>query len=103
MMTAATAAARTVNAILDQVKKIDIDKMIAEAADSRQTELQLSFSQLSEMFGPFSPDDLNIVDRHPVGFRLFRAELNRSKYTCRFTQLNDGWYFVISWKDSIAI
>jgi len=103
MMSAANAAERTISAIREQVKKINIDSMIARAADNRQTEVSLSLSQISEMFGPFVEDDINVLSRHPVAFRLFRAEMVRLRYDCRFQQLSDGWYFVISWKEAIAI
>jgi hypothetical protein len=103
MMSAADAATRTINAIREQVKKINIDNLIAEAADNRKTEIALSLSQISEMFGLFAEDDINVLARHPVAFRLFRAEMVRLRYECRFQQLSDGWYFVISWKESISI
>lgn len=103
MMSAADAANRTINAIREQVKKINIDNLIAQAADNRQTEVSLSLAQISEMFGQFAEDDINVPGRQPVAFRLFRAEMVRLRYECRFTQLSDGWYFVISWKEAIAI
>ena len=103
MMSAADAAQRTLNAIREQVKKIDISDMIAQAADNRQTSVALSLSQLSEMFGAFTAEDINILDRQPMAFRIFRTDMVRLRYECRFLQLSDGWYFTISWKDSIAI
>ena len=102
-MSAANAAERTVSAIREQVKKVNIDSMIAQAADTRQTEISLSLSQISEMFGLFTEDVINVVTRHPIAFRLFRAEMVRLRYECRFQQLSDGWYFIISWKEAIAI
>ena len=103
MMTAADAATRTINAIREQVKKINIDNLIAAAADNRKTEIALSLPQISEMFGQFEEDDINVIARHPVAFRIFRAEMLRLRYDCRFSQFSDGWYFVISWKAVITI
>lgn len=103
MMSAADAGQRTLNAIREQVKKIDITDMIAQAADNRKTEINLSMSQLSEMFGPFRAEDINLIGNHPMAFRVFRNDMLRLRYDCRFQQLSDGWYFTISWKDSITI
>lgn len=103
MMSAADAGQRTLNAIREQVKKIDISDMIAQAADNRQTSLPLSLAQLSEMFGPIAAEDINILERQPMAFRVFRTDMNRLRYECRFQQLSDGWYFTISWKDSVSI
>ena len=103
MIPASDAANRTINAISEQVKKINIDNLIIVAADNQMTEISLSLSQISEMFGTFTKDAVNVPAQQPIAFRLFRAEMVRLCYECRFKQRSDGWYFVISWKEVITI
>ena len=103
MMPASDAAQRTMNAIREQVKKISVDNLISQAADDRKTELSLTLSQLSEMFGKIAKEDINVLARQPIAFRVFRADLTRLRYECRFEESRGEWFFTISWKDAISI
>lgn len=103
MMSAAGAATRTMNSIHAKLKKLDVEKIIADAADSGLTEIGLSLSQLSEMFGRITKEDINVPGNQPIPFRAFRADMARLQYECRFQQTSEGWFFIISWQRSINV
>lgn len=107
MMNAASAASLSMQRIRENLKEINVDKLISQVINSSrgaEAELKLSLSQLSEMFGQITPSNVASPGMHPFSFRAFRKELQSSGYKVGFEQLGPGreWFFVISWRDALS-
>ena len=107
-MNASSAASLSMQRIRENLKEIDVDKLITRVINSSrgaEAELKLSLSQISEMFGQITSATVANPAAHPFSFRAFRKELATSGYRVGFEQVGAEreWFFVISWKDALSV